>query len=188
MQKENEAPSPLMIFEELEGDGSHWGITDLYDEREMALRGTLKMGLPFDTGWWSSKKEIQSARVQRIEPNGAIYIEVSAGMDYSPDLVDTAFWKAAGGNENARSGYEALQKAGVAEEDIDTVIDEIMDACELGEDNYANREKALPKGCSYDLIIEQLDGLVDEASAELEATFQSVITTCKWKLDQLKEK
>lgn len=45
------------------GDGSKWGLTDWYEEKQKALVRAIKRGKPFDTGWYASKKEIASGRV-----------------------------------------------------------------------------------------------------------------------------
>lgn len=45
------------------GDGAHCGISDLYPEHQAALEKALASGKPFDTGWFSSKKEIVTGRV-----------------------------------------------------------------------------------------------------------------------------
>ena len=45
------------------GDGAHCGLADWYPEQEAALKAALKAHAAFDTGWYSSKKQIASARV-----------------------------------------------------------------------------------------------------------------------------
>lgn len=69
----------LEVFQR--GDGSHWGLTDWYPENEAALRAALDARKPFDTGWYSSKKEIASARV--VSRDGkTIEVEVSVSDDF----------------------------------------------------------------------------------------------------------
>ena len=63
-----------------QGDGSHWGLSDWYPENEEALAAALAEGVSFDTGWYSSKKEIASARIYSIE--GKIMVEVSVSDDF----------------------------------------------------------------------------------------------------------
>lgn len=66
------------------GDGAHCGLSDWYPDKEKALLRALKSGKPFDTGWYSSKKEIASARVftQEDGPCPGIYVEVSVSDDF----------------------------------------------------------------------------------------------------------
>lgn len=66
------------------GDGSHWGLTDLYPEKEAALKAALESGEPFDTGWYGSKKEIASGRVHAhiISDGRQIVCEASVSDDF----------------------------------------------------------------------------------------------------------
>ena len=63
------------------GDGAHWGLTDWYPENETALAAALAEGAPFDTGWYSSKKEIASARIYSFEGK-VIRVEVTVSDDF----------------------------------------------------------------------------------------------------------
>ena len=68
-------------FEGIGGrDGSHCGLTDWYGEHEAALAKALTGKKDFDTGWYSSKKEIASARITRC--NGKVIVEVSVSDDF----------------------------------------------------------------------------------------------------------
>jgi hypothetical protein len=63
------------------GDGAHWGLSDWYPEQEAALKQALEARQPFDTGWYSSKKEIASARIS--SPDGkTIRVEASVSDDF----------------------------------------------------------------------------------------------------------
>lgn len=66
------------------GDGAHCGLTDWYPKQEEALLRALKSGKPFDTGWYSSKKEIASARIYTDyrQPCPGIFVEVSVSDDF----------------------------------------------------------------------------------------------------------
>jgi hypothetical protein len=63
------------------GDGAHCGLGDWYPEKEKALELALKSGKPFDTGWYSSKKEIASARISS-DDGFIVKVEVSVSDDF----------------------------------------------------------------------------------------------------------
>lgn len=76
------------------GDGSHCGLDDWYDDKEAALKAALDAHEPFDTGWYSSKKEIASARIHSTDGR-IIRVDVSVSDDF--DTVgngssSTNFW------------------------------------------------------------------------------------------------
>ena len=66
------------------GDGAHCGLTDWYEENEEALKAALDTHAPFDTGWYSSKKEIASARI-RSSDGQTIKVEVSVSDDFDTE-------------------------------------------------------------------------------------------------------
>lgn len=69
------------IFAKLSGsNGAHCGLTDFYPEHEAALQKALKKRKPFE-GWYSSKKEIASARIWS-EDGVKIKVEVSVSDDF----------------------------------------------------------------------------------------------------------
>lgn len=64
-------------------DGSHWGITDWYEDIENALLAVLESGEDFDTGWYASKKEIWSGRVSL---SGATFtLQASCSDDFDTE-------------------------------------------------------------------------------------------------------
>ena len=63
------------------GDGAHWGLSDWYNRGETELKAALDAHEPFDTGWYSSKKEIASARIWS-EDGVKIKVEVSVSDDF----------------------------------------------------------------------------------------------------------
>lgn len=66
------------------GDGAHWGLSDWYKEGEAELTAALVDGSPFDTGWYSSKKEIASARIWS-EDGVKIKVEASVSDDFDTE-------------------------------------------------------------------------------------------------------
>lgn len=71
------------------GDGAHCGLTDWYPEKEAALEAALKARAPFDTGWYSSKKEIASARIWSLDGK-AVRAEVCVSDDFDTEGRGTA--------------------------------------------------------------------------------------------------
>lgn len=66
------------------GDGAHWGLSDWYPEGKAQLAAVLVERVPFDTGWYSSKKEIASARIWS-EDGVKIKVEVSVSDDFDTE-------------------------------------------------------------------------------------------------------
>ena len=66
------------------GDGAHCGLSDWYKEGEAQLTAALADHAPFDTGWYSSKKEIASARIWS-EDGIKIKVEVSVSDDFDTE-------------------------------------------------------------------------------------------------------
>lgn len=66
------------------GDGAHCGLHDWYTEGEAQLTTALADHTPFDTGWYSSKKEIASARIWS-DDGIKIKVEVSVSDDFDTE-------------------------------------------------------------------------------------------------------
>lgn len=63
------------------GDGAHCGLSDWYDDKRAALQAALDAHAPFDTGWYASKKEIASARIQS-DDGETISVKASVSDDF----------------------------------------------------------------------------------------------------------
>jgi len=181
------------IFEGLSGDAAKWGASDFY---EAALRLALESAEPFDTGWYSTKKESQTARISCLEDPEKVSIEVSCGMDNTPDLIDTAIWEAFGGNEYAGSGDEAMRKRypQATEAQIEEAISDLEARTHgyitLGDDNYAGASKTVEIGSpeeAMEAIKEVIDELVDQAEQELEGRYQSLVKIIQDDMDGIME-
>lgn len=66
------------------GDGAHCGLSDWYEDGEAQLTAALADHAPFTTGWYSSKKEIASARIWS-EDGIKIKVEVSVSDDFDTE-------------------------------------------------------------------------------------------------------
>lgn len=66
------------------GDGAHCGLSDWYKRGETELAAAVAARIPFDTGWYSSKKEIASARIWS-EDGIKIKVEVSVSDDFDTE-------------------------------------------------------------------------------------------------------
>ena len=67
-----------------DGDGAHCGLTDWYPDGRAELEQALKEKTPFDTGWYSSKKEIASARIFS-EDGVKIKVQASVSDDFDTE-------------------------------------------------------------------------------------------------------
>ena len=172
------------IFEGLGYDGAKWGVSDFYDEHEKVLRNALKDGLPFDTGWYSVKKEIESGRVCRSVKNGPITIEVSASMDEGSDLADTALWRAAGGNSYCDSGFNALEKLGFTEDEAFDELSNLADGYEA--ETTESDSCTLHWKSGFKSVTKALNSLCENCSQELKSTYEGFIEYCKDYVDGLK--
>lgn len=90
-------------------DGAHWGLTDLYPDKEEALKAALESGLPFDTGWYASKKEIATARIYRPAATSNVYCEVSVSDDFDTEGLGSAV--VGGLGLTLETVYEAVGRA-----------------------------------------------------------------------------
>lgn len=63
------------------GNGAHCGLSDWYEDGEAELAAAVAARIPFDTGWYSSKKEIASTRIWS-EDGIKIKVEVSVSDDF----------------------------------------------------------------------------------------------------------
>lgn len=64
-----------------QGDGAHCGLSDWYADGEAELIAALAAHEPFDTDWYSSKKEIASARIWSMDGK-TIRVAVSVSDDF----------------------------------------------------------------------------------------------------------
>ena len=68
------------------GDGAHCGLSDWYDDGEAELKAALEAHEPFDTGWYSSKKEIATARIHS-DDGVTIKVEASVSDDFDTEGI-----------------------------------------------------------------------------------------------------
>lgn len=118
------------------GDGAHWGLSDWYEDGEAELKSALDAHVPFDTGWYCSKKEIASARIWS-EDGIKIKVEVSVSDDFDTlgggyastnewtiadiqDCISNA-WDQAESDRNENQEYEGF-RVGRAERWEDTYL------------------------------------------------------------------
>lgn len=105
------------------GDGSHWGLTDWYPENEAALKAALDAREPFDTGWYSSKKEIACARIWSQgykDPLGARITACGDKIEVEVSITDDFDTPGAGSSSTTDWTLEAVASA----------IDEAWDAAQ----------------------------------------------------------
>lgn len=73
-----------MLKLELDGDGSHCGLTDLYDDFREDLFTVLRSQKDFSANW-GSKKESVSGKIERKDSE--VTVSVYLSMDDLPDLI-----------------------------------------------------------------------------------------------------
>lgn len=98
------------------GDGAHCGLSDWYEDGEAQLTAALAEHTPFDTGWYSSKKEIASARIWS-EDGVKIKVEVSVSDDFDTEglgYASTDDWRLAAVQDCITGAWH---KADVARDD-----------------------------------------------------------------------
>ncbi len=180
-------PDPPKIFAGLRGlDRAHWSVTDFYDEARSKLLEALACGQPFDTGYYSCKKELHSARIMRVRPGGEVLVYVSASCDDPEDLAATAFWEAAG--QQASSGMDALMRRGLSEDEAEQQIEALAEVCGPTEATEQATLRGLPRDPDRALarITRALDDLAKGLDQELEATYQDLVFYAARKLRKLK--
>lgn len=121
-------------------DGSHWGVSDWYPEVEAALVSQLALGpdVRWDSGWWTSKKALASARIEAHgdgflhinvvvfddfddEGDGHVCISWTADLGVTRWILDVA-WAAARTSLAARAcyvGYMVINRRGMW---VDTIL------------------------------------------------------------------
>lgn len=103
-------------------DGSHWGVSDWYEDFEKTIKDALSKGPDFEwtTGWYSSKKEIVSACITSVgrsieveasvsddfdtHGEGSVTIHWTADLDKIREALDKA-WDAASENQKDNQVY-----------------------------------------------------------------------------------
>jgi hypothetical protein len=89
MTEQNDDQTPARYpFKKKAGDGAHWGVDEPYPEVIEELMRAIDSGLDFDTGWYSSKKEIESGRVERR--GDVMWASVSVSDDFDNEAVGEA--------------------------------------------------------------------------------------------------
>lgn len=118
---------------------SHWGLTDLYPENEKLLRDWLASGEDFATTWWSSKKELVSAKYEA--EGDTITVSVSQSIDdlwFSSDLIMDAIWEL------------GLDWEDPSEEELDAIREE---ASEFAIDDGHTASICIPRDSSFETVM-----------------------------------
>lgn len=70
-------------FNYTRSDGASWGASSFYEDFEKELARAIKCEQVFDTGWYSVKKEIESARIWRV--GSRLHVEASVSNDFDEE-------------------------------------------------------------------------------------------------------
>ena len=183
--------APAYVFERLRGDAAKWGVSDFYPANEIALRKVLESRVPFDTGWYSVKKDLQSGRIQRVRSGGQLTVEVTMSIDEWDALVDTAVWSCRGEELEAQDGFDVLTRLGLTENEAQAWLSDLAASeasySELGEGNSWQGQTTLSGRVGYARLVEALDELATQGERELHAVFEACVEQCKASLAKLRE-
>ena len=170
------------------GDGAHCGLTDWYPENEAALKAALDAHEPFDTGWYSSKKEIASARIWS-DDGDSINIEVSVSDDFDTDGMGRRRIKEWSFDEVASSVREAWDSADEDRKDNEPYVGfSIHDSTGAWIESYLLNagEHDKPPGDNYHWWGWQHDEVHDlgiphpDIPADAVAAFDAYVATGNW--------
>lgn len=134
--QQNEPPARYE-FKKKPGDGAHWGVSEPYPEVVDELMRAIDSNLDFDTGWYSSKKEIESGRIERR--GDVMWASVSVSDDFDCEAVgeaDFPFAELVGKNRDERMEIIAARLDEAADRARDQQKDnEVAALYCVGEDN-----------------------------------------------------
>lgn len=166
----------LLAVSPTNGDGAHWGLTDLYEDFRATLLGLWEMGVDFKTTY-ASKKEILSAKIVRV--GGQATVSVHQSCDEGPDLVSDMIWElAVAADLRGGDGEEYLRSKGV--EDMEKFIDFVVDR--INDDPYSQIQindpsfEAERKGefASLDAVLAVIGEMEGETDKESEANAEAL--------------
>lgn len=142
------------------GSASHWGLTDLYPDSEANLRKLIESGEDFTTEWCASKKELESAKYERIE--GTFQVSVYRFMDDlwdQYDLIYDALW-----------GVTKDSHIELTKEQIEYIRDM---AFEIGIDDSVTLSAEV-KDPTYENVMDTVGKLADETDRVLKEYYEEL--------------
>lgn len=163
-----------------------WGLSDFYKDCEEEIKTVWESGEDFTTDY-GCKKEIHYANIERR--NGTTTVTARAYIDELMELIDTAIWRAYGGNDKSSGGYDAVSKIfnldpNTDEDKIHDRMQEIADSvCEMYEEGH-EASSELPPGATWDQFVETLDRCETEAATKAEECYQAIVEAIKWYLEE----
>jgi hypothetical protein len=158
--------------------GSHYGIDDLYSETESVLRVAVASGNPYLAAW-GAKKEIHYAEV--TFDGKTTTVECCACSDELYDAVDTLVWVAAGRNDFAGSGYEALGKLLNTKDDnkIQAAYDEIVEQLADSYEEYHYASTSTDKLVTFEEVMEAVCHCTDLAEENSKKAWDEAVDYVK---------
>lgn len=137
-----------------------WGVTDFDENTEKVLREAIQSGKPFDTGWHSTVKEFESARICRSR-DGITVSVFSDGLDDAMEQWDLF---------SDFLTYEEMERL------TDEMVDEIRDYLCMGEFvQEIEYEEKLPSTATYDDVVACMNELADDCRKRLHESFLECI-------------
>lgn len=145
----------------ISGDGSKWGISDLYSDVQEQLENAWNTSFKVT---WASKKSLASAGIEKTDK---IKIWVGCSCDEDFDLIEDAFWHFK--VDTSISEWEKIES--IFEEIYETAIN--MGSVMLSEP-WFYESKILPKETSLEICLTKLDKLHNIVESRSSENFQNL--------------
>ena len=162
-----------------DGDGSHCGITDLYDDWRELLEGKFEKGALFEATW-ASKKELWSAQIQR-RPE-AVIVTAWCFCDEGDDLISDAVWEVYQDQDKLNSIMENEELLSVIQGGCDAHCGPM-----LGEVSYESSD-SLPATATLENCLLRISDLMGDSEKQSNQNFEDLKDLVKWTVDHLEDK
>lgn len=172
----------MNIFGNSSDYAAKWSLSDFYEEDEVILKNAIASGENFKAEW-GCKKEIHYASLEKND-NG-ICIEVRVYIDELEDLLDTAIWQAAGGNDVCSCGWHWLQMHHKGKEH--EVFESLIKLIRQG-DYYPECHTCtlvLLRDAIFEEVVDTINEAEDEAEKIAEQCYQEISILVKQWMEKL---
>lgn len=173
------------------GDGASRGIGDLYPEFMALLQEAWDTGLDFETEWYGSKHELESAKLSRS--GDMVTAEAACYCDEDNDLITDAMWSLAKDTDfKGDDGWEWVHTFGVPDTDeaheafLERVSNHLMQAeVQISDPRFTDTQTA--KATTLSALLGIAEVAMAEAQQENEFNFNCVKDTVNYVCNDVKE-